>query len=194
MPYEPDAYGNPGVGAGGPSSPSTAPIQKPTIDPIVLGMQVWRAIDDEIDARSAGGDHPPRIYGANFPFGSPGTAIAVTGSGLYLAALGVEVPTRLVGWRLWVQPAGSLTIDVRRVQPQATPPVAETSIVGTSGGPGVTGGTYNWSDDLSTWSVNDTQFNRNDLMTVYITASTTVEYGLFRFRFRDLTLNEPVSG
>lgn len=79
----------------------------------------------------------------------------------------------LTGWRLWVSPAGSLTLSVRKTAFSSIPPTSGDKISGT-GGISVSSGTTAQSDSLTGWT--NTVINKTDAISVIIDANSGVKW------------------
>jgi hypothetical protein len=114
---------------------------------------------------TAAGDGGILIQGGSTSLDS---ALAVGFSVDGIAAAGSD----LTDWELWVSPAGSLTLDIRKDVFGSIPPTVGDSIVAAAP-PSVTAGTTNSSSALTGWT---TSIARSDALSVVITANTGVKW------------------
>jgi hypothetical protein len=101
--------------------------------------------------------------------GAPGGPVLA--SGLEISAL-VPAQYEITGWKLWVAPTGSISIDLRRTTFAGLPPDSGDTIVA-SAPPAVTTA-LSASGSASTWTTKN--LLRGDALTARITSITDVEW------------------
>jgi hypothetical protein len=146
----------------------------PYVDPIPLGIEIWHDIEQVAEEEALKHIPPPRVMSFNTPFGVEGIPYSPPTPTGYLMALGIDFPSIVTGWRIWLRQTGSLTVTIKRHNPILG--IAETTI----GTCTVTGAAFDYSN--TPWTTN---LLPDDILNVYVSGASGFENGLFRIRLQD---------